>query len=685
MAVFSRPNDSRKRAGRAEGTRGALEAALQVSEIASSTRPLPDAMRSVVGTAIDILGADQSCLMLLDETGKELVLAAAAGLPLGVPPGYRIPAAEGVAGRVLATGRPSRLDDDNEDRLVNLRPGDRTITSSLVAPLLAGGRPIGILNVALADGRRAFTDDDRRLVQMFSDQVAGLIHRTRLHAEAERRSSDLTALVEASRGLLGAVDLDPTLHAVLDGATRLVGEQHGFVCLLDRQRGSVTRGVFRGIEKSRIGAILSMPEVAEAGDTDDPPFIDIEGHLYLAAGFHTPQGTRGLIVLACEHHVPQARGYLMKAFAQQSGTAIGAAELYSVLQRKESEVGSIIQSVANPIIVADAERKFVTLNPSAEALFGISSSFCEGSDVAGALHHDEIERILLGTGPMVGEIEIGVPARYFKVRATDVRVPGAPVSRLLVMDDVTTEREMAQTQHDFVAMIGHELRTPLTIVKGFTKMLLKKLDTISKEDTADALTTIDTRASQLERLLEDLLYVSKIETHAAKLSIDTVNVHQTIARVVQEVVAEHPDARVELEVPEDLIWACDETKVGLVLRHLIENAVKYSEPPASVIIRTTEQDEELQVDVIDRGAGIVSSDIPYIFERFRQLDASSTRVHGGMGVGLYLCAQLVKVHGGRIWVDSTWGKGSTFSFSIPRQVPVDNVTTLGGAASSRTA
>jgi signal transduction histidine kinase len=127
------------------------------------------------------------------------------------------------------------------------------------------------------------------------------------------------------------------------------------------------------------------------------------------------------------------------------------------------------------------------------------------------------------------------------------------------------------------------------------------------------------------------------------------------------------------------MWPCDETKIGLVLRHLIENALKYSEAPNPVVVRAVEDGDELKIDVIDKGMGIVSSDIPLIFERFRQVDASSTREHGGTGVGLYLCAQLVRMHNGRITVDSTWGKGSTFSFTLPRRAVASDVVHIRGA------
>jgi len=229
-------------------------------------------------------------------------------------------------------------------------------------------------------------------------------------------------------------------------------------------------------------------------------------------------------------------------------------------------------------------------------------------------------------------------------------------------------------------MIRHELRTPLTIIKGFAKMLLKRVDKSTVEESREALATIDVKAEQLERLLKDLLYVSRIESREAAVTVEQVDVAALVDAVGNDVIQEHAGREIQLEVKHDLHWPCDEGKVGLVLRHLIENALKYSEAPSPVIVRAVDEGESLRVDVIDRGVGMVSSDIPHIFDRFRQVDGSSTREHGGTGVGLYLCAQLIRVHDGRIWVDSSWGKGSTFSFSIPRRAIRSAVVKIHGAS-----
>lgn len=661
----------------------ALEAALRVSEIASSAAALPEALQAMVNAAIQLLGAEQGSIMLLDETERNLTLVASYGLPSEVPMGHKLAVGESVAGRVLATGRPLRLGDVDRDAFVNFVPKNRPIASSVVVPMRVLGRPIGVLNLAISsEGALTFTEEDVRVAQMFADQAASVIHRARLHEKAEHRSAELSSLLEASKGLLGRLDVEALLQEVFDGASRLASSKDGFVCIFDPDTGALAGGVFRGVEKDVIKQILEHPDVVSAIDRSSIAAIEIDGADPVAViGIRTTRGTRGVIVVGGGARTMDERGNLLLAFAQQASSAIGAAELYGEVERKESELSSIILGVPNPIILVDAQARIVAVNTAAEELFSVSGAFTGGAPVVGALGHDEIETMLAGDGEVQGEVMVGSPPRNYKIRVRDVRMPGTPIGRVLIMDDVTTEREIAQRQHDFVAMIGHELRTPLTIIKGFARTLMKRVETASVQQAKEALGTIDAKAAQLERLIEDLLYVSQIESREARLRIEDTNISDLVRSVVDNVLQDHPDREVVLEVAPKLAWPCDETKVSLVVRHLVDNALKYSEGPAPVIVKASDQNDELQIDVVDRGQGLVSSDIPHIFERFRQLDGSATREHGGTGVGLYLCAQLIRVHGGRIWVDSAWGKGSTFSFALPAKSVRTGVVRMQGKRS----
>ncbi|MDQ4142730.1 MAG: ATP-binding protein [Actinomycetota bacterium] len=664
----------------------AFEATLKVNEIASSAIPLPNAVRSMVRVAVDLLHAEQGSIMLLEDRGRTLVMAASWGLPSEADKELRLAVGESIAGRVLATGKPLLLGRVDGEAFFNFIPKTKPVTSSIVVPLRVQGEAIGVLSLAGAKERAEFTETDLKVAQMFADQAAGLINRARLHESAEQRSSDLLALVESSKGLLGTLDLENLLQKVLDGGARLAGRPDGFACLFDPETRSMERGVFRGIDKARIGQLAVDPAVVHAIENVDVSVVDDGGsECYVAVGLRSPRGTKGVLVISATRDLVHDRDGLLRAFGQQCSSAIGAAEMHHVVERKESEMSSIIRTVPHPIILVDDRGMIAAVNAAAEQLFSITANFVSGSVAGSSLNNPEIEALLTTSGDVQQEVVVGNPPHVFRVRVTDMQVPGGPTGRVLIMDDVTSDRENAQRQRDFVAMVGHELRTPLTIVKGFARTLMRRIGSASAEEAQEALQTIDDKAHQLERLIEDLLYVSKIEAREASLRVEQVDITALANSVVGDVVCDYAKREVVVESERSVVWPADETKLALVLRHLVENALKYSEAPDPVTVKIMEDEEELRVDVIDHGIGLVSSDIPHIFERFKQLDSSSTRRHGGTGVGLYLCAQLVRVHGGHISVDSIWGKGSTFTFVIPRRSTAKKVVHMQESSSRRTA
>ncbi len=654
--------------------RPALDAVLRVSELAASGAPVADSLQGTLKIAVELLRAQQGSLMAVTDDGQTLVLVASVGLSGDVGIGQRVLVGDSVAGRVLATGRPLLL-GDSQDQFAELTPRHRTISSSVVVPLRSGGRAIGVLSLAISDSPAMFTEDDLRLAQMFADQAAGILDRSKDGERSQRVAGSLAELAKATSALANPADLDQLLHQVLEGGLGLVGGIEGFSCLFDPGSGSMTRGVFRGIDKTTIRNLLELEELKKAVAGSSVTFAPEAG--VVALGLSGVNVSTGVLVVRSTL-VPSAETKeLLTLFGAACDAALTSLENQRKATHSRAELDSILTGVPNPIILVDDKRRLISANPAAETLFGLSSIFSSGDAIQGRLGNESVEQLLMATGKMIDEITAGNPPRAFKVRLTDITLPEASVGRVLVMDDVTEEREIAQTQRDFVAMIGHELRTPLTLVKGFARTLLKRAEKgpLSVDDARDALTTIDARAGQLERLIEDLLYVSKIETREATLRIESVNVREMILAAIDDLRHDYTDRKIDLESPE-LQWSCDEMKVALVIRHIIENALKYSEPPDVVQVRVTEDTDELLIEVMDRGMGILSADIPHIFDRFRQVDGSSTRSHGGTGVGLYLCSKLIAMLGGRIWVDSTWGKGSTFSIALPRRV----TSTIGEAA-----
>jgi signal transduction histidine kinase len=362
----------------------------------------------------------------------------------------------------------------------------------------------------------------------------------------------------------------------------------------------------------------------------------------------------------------------LSTFALEAGLALTNAMLYREILTREEELETIVFSVRLPILLVDDHGLFRAINPAAAETFRISPDFELGQPARGKLPKPLEEMLLDETDDVLREITLTVDGqpRAFRARASRVSVGKAQGGRVLALDDVTAERELEQRKADFLAVIGHELRTPLTIIKGFSSTLRRRGHEMDDESRIDALERVGVQAERLERLIEDLLYVSRIETARPPLRVAWDDLVEVATHVIDEFRRRDLARPITLRtgVPQ-IPLQMDRTKVEQILYHLIDNALKYSEAGTPVTVVLTPADEEVRVTVIDRGVGIFSGDLPRLFRAFGQLDSKSTRRHGGTGVGLYVCKTLVDALGGRIWADSTLGKGSKFSFTVPKVPP----------------
>jgi PAS domain S-box-containing protein len=644
------------------------------------------ALRAILQSATDLLGADEGSVMLLGPDGY-LRIAVSEGIPPAVVASTRVALGDAVSGNVAATGVGRLLDGRPAERVFeSLVDPSRDLRSAISIPLMTAGRMVGVLNLNIAQGRRRFEQDDLRLATVFAEQAAAVIHKAQLLEAAERREADLRGLVSAGRSLAGLLEMEPLLRRVLDDSIGLACASAGFLCLVDADRRRVNLGVYRGLPEAEIRLAVARPTFAALLDGRARP-IDLTAEpalAGLAAGtagtawvlpMRAEGATRALLVLILPSTGSDGLR-LCEAFAEQAALAIRNAQLYRQVSDKETELTAVVTSMANPVIVADAQGRFVMANPAAEELFGFSLEFVRGLSLNGVLGHPQVERALVGEGETVQEVVAGRSApRTWRARSSVLTdEAGGFGGRVLVLEDVSTEREMERLKADFIAVIGHELRTPLTLVKGYIQTLLRRGDDLPAARRREAMEVAEAQAHRLERLIEDLLYVSGIENSRPVLELAVTDLSEVAARLLDEFRQREPDRHFALTTPGPVTILLDRTKVEQVLSRLLENACKYSDAGKPVYLEIRDSAGEVQVSVRDKGIGIVSGDIRGLFERFHQVDGSSTRERGGTGVGLYVSKSLVEAHGGRIWVESVWGKGSTFHFTIPRTIALDPVT-----------
>jgi PAS domain S-box-containing protein len=263
------------------------------------------------------------------------------------------------------------------------------------------------------------------------------------------------------------------------------------------------------------------------------------------------------------------------------------------------------------------------------------------------------------------EFELNEERRAFQRHTGPVRdSDGKLIGRIVVTREITAERAVARIKSDLVATVSHELRTPLTGVLGFAELLMRRdLDDDTRRRYAE---TIQGEAQRLTALVDDFLDLQKIEAGRFALTLEAFELADLVHHQVELCSAQSGGQRVEFAPPgEPLPLVGDRNRVGQVLANLLSNAIKYSPKGGPVTITAARADGVIRVCVGDSGLGIPAGQQAEVFTRFFRVDSSDTREIGGTGLGLALCEEIVRAHGGRIGFESTEDVGSTFWFELP--------------------
>ena len=242
-----------------------------------------------------------------------------------------------------------------------------------------------------------------------------------------------------------------------------------------------------------------------------------------------------------------------------------------------------------------------------------------------------------------------------------------PEGRVLVLQDVTGERELERTRRDFLATASHELRTPLAAVYGAVRTLRRRDRPSSPELEAQLLAMIETESHRLAEIVDQILVSTEVDRGSVQLRSEECNLRELCESVVESVRVRAPaSVELALDVRDDVVVHTDPSRLRQVVVNLLDNAVKYSPQGGRVEVRVAERDGMVAIEVADQGLGVPEEAQERIFEKFVRLDPEMRRGVGGSGLGLYISRELVERMGGRIRVESAPGRGSTFTIELPR-------------------
>jgi two-component system phosphate regulon sensor histidine kinase PhoR len=302
------------------------------------------------------------------------------------------------------------------------------------------------------------------------------------------------------------------------------------------------------------------------------------------------------------------------------------------------------------------------------------ASKLRGRTALEAIRHAELAEVLKEAqnddGPVSRAIEVTHPVhRTLRVHA--VRLPPSAAARagtVAVLHDVTELMQLEKMRREFVANASHELRTPLAAIRGFAETLLGN-PALSDADRRTYLEVIDRHARRLSAIVSDLLELSTIESQETSFQLAAIDVARLAETLLQDLRPRLDEKKLSVTLTTERtgIARADAQACEQILSNLLDNAIKYTEPGGNIAVRIGGDDRSVRVDVADTGLGIPERDLGRIFERFYRVDQARSRAQGGTGLGLAIVKHLVQNQGGEILVESRLGRGSTFSFSLPRQ------------------
>ena len=353
---------------------------------------------------------------------------------------------------------------------------------------------------------------------------------------------------------------------------------------------------------------------------------------------------------------------------------------------------AILTSVSDGLVVTNYSGNVVLMNPAAEILLGLRFSECKGKplyfDIENQALKDRI-RVALEEREHGCQFDFETPGDQ-PGRPRILRAKTAKISKVeaelkdrnkmvIIISDVTFEREVDRMKTEFLSTAAHELRTPLTSIQGFSEILLTR-DNLDHEKQQKYLSYIDSKAKSLAKTINDLLDISRIESgKGLSLQIESFDLGKSMKELVEVFRSRAPDRNFEIDIPEEpLMIFGDQEKLSQVMENLLSNSLKYSAADGKIRItiqkseeferenaeKSTSQPSTILIRIDDEGLGMAPDQVKRIFDKFWRADASNNAIEG-TGLGMSIVKDIVESHGGTVRVESEPGKGTTVTIEMP--------------------
>ena len=338
-------------------------------------------------------------------------------------------------------------------------------------------------------------------------------------------------------------------------------------------------------------------------------------------------------------------------------------------------IDGILKSISDGLIVTDIYNRILLMNSAAEDLLGIHLSEVINQPIDVAIDERTLRERLINTlnKKKTGyQFDFEMPGddpkhnRFMRARTSIIHGrEGKDAGIVIIFHDVSHEREVDRMKTEFISTAAHELRTPLTSIQGFSEILMTR-DNLSSGEKNKFLSYINRQAVGLGKIINDLLDISRIESGLGLvLKREKYNADEAIRSLIPYFEESSPKHRFEVVLPDkDVELFVDKENMKQVLMNLLYNAVKFSPEGGLVRVSGEVYGDEYRVKVEDEGIGMTAEQLDKVFDKFYRADMSDKAIEG-TGLGMSIVKYMVEAHGGKVWVESEFGKGTKVTFTIP--------------------
>ncbi len=677
--------------------RALLELLIGVSREVATALDLRTVLQRLMYAAIQNVGGERGSIVVLDDMGNPIDATIIYDNKFHDHSTQQLieTVERGLAGWVVRNRKPALIPNTSLDERWLRRADDETDQSgpksAICVPLMARERLVGVLTL-VHSVPNVFTEEHLHLMQAIADQASVAVLNARLYTESQRTARVMSALADGAAAINTSLEMQDVWTRILNQTMQALQVETVALGLLESD-GELLFQAAAGQNSGNIpgrkipagqglvgvvvreGRGLVVPNVRE-----DKRFSDVDsfGGIEMRAVAIVPIQTEGKVIGILEAINPISKAFdpdavvMMTGLGSLAGTSIQNARLFKRLQQAHQRYRQLFEDSIDPIVITDWDGKVLEANRQAVQLSGYEQSKLHEMTIE-QLHEiqrdkvgQKFESLREGDGCMYESAMIKQNDDSAPVEVYVRRVEFEETDSLQwIFRDITARKDLDGLRDDMTAMIYHDLRSPLANIVSSLDMLTS-LTTL--DETSQSMLTIATNSTaRIQRLINSLLDISRLESGQQVLEQKAVDPAALVSEAIHDVEPASTGRRQTLEkrlaAALPLVFV-DVDMIYRVFVNLLENAIKFTPAQGKVEIGGRVEDADwIRMWVRDNGPGIPPAEQERIFEKFTRLRASEKS--GGLGVGLAFCRLAVQAHGGRIWLESEPGKGSTFWMTLP--------------------